>query len=362
MPAYKSDKGDWYISFYYKDIQGNNIRKKKTGFTTKHEALAWERDFKEQHSGALNMTFENFVAVYCDDIKPRIKYSTWITKERLIRLKIQPYFKRRQMSEITASDIIAWQNDLICYRNPDGNPYAETYLRTIQNQMSAIFNHAVRYYGLRYNPVKQAGRIGKEKARPMQIWTRDEFLRFSNAIKDDPASWYAFEILYWCGLRVGELLALTGSDIDFDAKTITVNKTYMRIHKTDYITPPKTEKSNRIIWMPDFLCDELKIFIKKNRRGYKPKARIFTMSLNYLHTVMRRGSEAAGVKRIRIHDLRHSHVSLLISMGFSAVDIAARMGHESIDITLHYAHIFPSSQEAMASRLNVERECGVKAM
>jgi len=362
MPAYKTDRGIWYVSFYYENIQGKNIKKKKTGFSTKREALAWERDFKEQHSGALDMKFDNFIETYFADIRPRVKYSTWITKEKLVQLKIKPYFGQRPIADITASDIIAWQNSLIDYRDAEGEPYSDTYLRTIQNQMSAIFNHAVRYYGLRYNPVKQAGRIGKEKARPMQIWTRDEYLRFSNAIKDDPASWYAFEILYWCGLRVGELLALTGSDIDFDAKTITISKTYMRINKTDYITPPKTEKSNRIVRMPDFLCDELKLFIKKNRRGYKPKARIFTMSLNYLHTVMRRGSEAAGVKRIRIHDLRHSHVSLLISMGFSAVDIAARMGHESIDITLHYAHIFPSSQEAMASRLNVERECGVKAM
>ena len=77
------------------------------------------------------------------------------------------------------------------------------------------------------------------------------------------------------------------------------------------------------------------------------------MSRNFLHTEMDRGAAGAGVKRIRLHDLRHSHVSLLISMGFSPVDIAGRLGHESIDITLHYAHMFPTRQTEMAQQLNL---------
>lgn len=118
------------------------------------------------------------------------------------------------------------------------------------------------------------------------------------------------------------------------------------------ITSPKTKKSNRTIQMPDFLCEEMQEFFKM-QYGLKKKDRIFTINKSYLHREMNRGAEAAGVKRIRIHDLRHSHISLLIDMGFSAVAIADRVGHESIEITYRYAHLFPSKQKEMASKRSI---------
>ncbi|MGC2871894.1 tyrosine-type recombinase/integrase [Ihubacter sp. mB4P-1] len=353
MPAYKNPNGTWYVSFYYRDMNGKNIKKKKTGFSTKKEALKWERNFIETKSGNVNISFKAFVDLYTQDVKPRIKHTTWLTKERIIQLKIIPYFEEKIVSDITASDIVKWQNLMMNYRDNKGKGYAQTYLRTINNQLSAIFNHAVRLYNLPENPVRKAGSMGGEKTKEMQVWTKSEYLRFSQAIKDNPDSFYAFEILYWCGIRIGELQALTGADFDFEKKVLNINKSYQRLEKKDFITPPKTEKSNRMIALPDFLCDEMKKYLRRKRRT-NSKKRIFTMSRNFLHTEMSRGAQAAGVKRIRIHDLRHSHVSLLISMGFTPVDIANRMGHESIDITLHYAHMFPSRQFEMADRLNTE--------
>lgn len=353
MPAYKNSNGTWFVSFYYKNLNGKNVKKKKTGFETKKDALKWERWFIETKSGALNMSFAAFVEVYKQDVKPRLRYNTWITKERIINLKLIPYFGDRSMSEITAADVIKWQNIMMNYKNDKGKGYSDTYLRTIHNQLSAIFNHAVKFYNLSQNPVRKAGSMGREKAREMQVWTKEEYFAFSEAIKDNRDSFQAFEILYWCGLRIGELLALTRRDFDFEAKTLTINKSYQRLNRKDYITEPKTEKSNRVITMPDFLNDEIYRYLKKRRRLNSNK-RIFTMSKNFLHTEMSRGAKIAGVKRIRIHDLRHSHVSLLISMGFTPVDIAGRLGHEGIDITLHYAHMFPTRQTEMASRLNVE--------
>lgn len=91
---------------------------------------------------------------------------------------------------------------------------------------------------------------------------------------------------------------------------------------------------------------------------FKPDQRIFEVTKSYLHHEMDRGAKAAGVKRIRIHDLRHSHVSLLIEMGFSALAIADRVGHESVDITYKYAHLFPSKQQEMAQKLDMERKEG----
>ena len=196
--------------------------------------------------------------------------------------------------------------------------------------------------------------MGKKDAREMEFWTKEEYLKFIEEVMDKPMSFYAFEMLYWCGLRMGELLALTLKDFDFTHNTVRINKSYQRIKQKDVITDPKTPKSIRTIVMPEFLAEEMNACIS-SLYGIEEDDRIFQISKHYLHNEMDRGSKAAGVKRIRIHDLRHSHVSLLINQGFSAVDIAARVGHESIDITYRYAHMFPTTQTAIANRLDQER-------
>lgn len=169
---------------------------------------------------------------------------------------------------------------------------------------------------------------------------------------DKTISFYAFEMLYWCGIREGEMLALAPVDFDFRAKTVTINKSYQRLKGRDVITTPKTKKSNRTIKMPNFLCDEMQEYINM---FYEPNKtdRIFPISKSYLHHEMDRGAKTANVERIRIHDLRHSHVSLLIEMGFTALAIADRLGHESIEVTYRYAHLFPSKQTEMADKLDV---------
>lgn len=302
----------------------------------------------------MNITFKSFVEIYKDDLKDRLKLNTWLMKNNVIDNKITPYFKNKKMSAIKVSDIIAWQNEMIAYRDEKGKPYSPTYLKTIHNQLSAIFNHAVRFYDLPSNPAAKAGNMGKEKSKEMLFWTKEEYLKFSEAIMDKPASFYAFEVLYWCGLRIGELLALTLDDVDFEKKTIRINKSYQKIEGKDVLTDPKTPKSNRTIQMPDFLCEEIKEYAN-SLYGITPKDRLFDVSKGYMHHEMDRGSKIAGVKRIRIHDLRHSHVSLLIDMGFTALAIADRVGHESIDITYRYAHLFPTKQKEIAEKLDMER-------
>lgn len=106
--------------------------------------------------------------------------------------------------------------------------------------------------------------------------------------------------------------------------------------------------------MPQFLTDEIQDYLKM-QYDIGEEDRMFTITKSYLHREMDRGSKEAGVKRIRIHDLRHSAISLLIDMGFSATAIADRVGHESIEITYNYAHLFPSKQKEMAEKLNMER-------
>ena len=300
MAAYKDEqRGTWYVSFHYYDWTGKNCRKVKRGFKTKREATEWERHFRMKEAADLDMTFEEFVQAYTRDMKPKLKHNTWLTKEHILRTKLLPYFKDKKMRDIRPKDIIQWQNEQISYRDEKGKPYAPTYLKTLQSELSALFNHAVRFYELKSNPVVKAGPLGKGKAEEMLFWTKEEYLKFIEAVKDKPYSYHAFQILYWCGLRVGELLAL-------------------------------------------------------------PTDRIFHLTKSFLHHEMTRGAEKAGVKRIRIHDLRHSHVSLLINMGFSAVSIGNRVGHESVDITYRYAHMFPTEQTQMAKLLNEEFKEGAE--
>ena len=356
MSVYKEPKTNtWRVIYRYTDWKGERKQSQKRGFPTKREALAWEQEQKNKSASDLDMTFESFIALYTADMKDRIKENTWGMKEHIIRTKLLPYFGKRKMCDIHSKEVMAWQNEMLNHRDEKGKPYSPVYLKTLHNQLSAVFNHAVRHYNLKVNPAAQVGNMGKAKSREMLFWTKAEYLKFAEAMMDKPLSYYAFEMLYWCGVREGELLALTPADFDFEKQTVTISKSYQRIKGRDVITDPKTPKSNRVIQMPAFLCDEMQDYIK-SLYAVEPTDRIFTVTKSYLHREMDRGAKEAGVKRIRIHDLRHSHISLLIDMGFTALAIADRVGHESIDITYRYAHLFPTRQTEMADRLDMERK------
>ncbi len=355
MPVYKDAKTNtWRAVYRFTDWTGERKQTQKRGFATRREAQAWEREMLNKKTADVDMTFASFIELYTEDVKSRMKENTWHTKEHIIRTKLLPYFGKRKLSEITPRDIMAWQNAMIGRRDEKGKPFSPVYLKTLHNQMNCIFNHAVRYYGLKENPAAKIGNMGKAKGREMLFWTKDEYMRFADAIMDKPMGYYCFEMLYWCGIREGELLALTPDDFDFMKGTVTINKSYQRLNKRDLITTPKTERSNRTINMPKFLCEEMQDYIS-SLYDVQPDERIFPVSKHFLVHEMERGCKASGVKRIRIHDLRHSHVSLLIDMGFTALAIAERVGHEAIDITYRYAHLFPTRQTEMAEKLDIER-------
>ena len=258
MSVYKDGKTNtWRVIYRYTDWKGEKKQTQKRGFQTKREAQAWEREQLNKIAGDLDMNFASFIETYSADMKSRIKENTWHTKEHIIRTKILPYFSSRPINEIQPKDIIAWQNEMINSLDNHGKPYSPVYLKTLHNQLSAIFNHAVKFYGLSSNPAAKVGNMGKAKSKEMQFWTQDEYKKFSYEMMDKPVSFYAFEMLYWCGIREGELLALTPADFDFERGTVSITKSYQRIERRDVITDPKTAKSNRVIKMPDFLVEEI---------------------------------------------------------------------------------------------------------
>ena len=345
----------YYVSRRYKDWKGENKRLFKRGFKTVREAKQFMNSFMARLDGNQDMVFNDYIEIYYSDREAHLKLNTFLTKKNIIEKNIRPYFASYKLVEITPAIVMKWQNEIISKELDDGHNYSNATLKTIHAQLSAVFNHAIRYYGLRQNPAKVVGTMGKPEKKEMLFWTTDEYKRFIVEMMDKPVSSCAFEVLYWCGIRLGELLALTRSDFDLKKRKLRINKSLQRIHRKDIVTPPKTVNSYRTIDIPEFLADELYTYFK-SLYGLKDDDRVFPITKSYLHHEINRGSKAAGVKRIRIHDLRHSHVSLLIEKGFSALAIAERVGHESIRITYKYAHLFPSKGVEIANSLNDEWE------
>ncbi len=233
--------------------------------------------------------------------------------------------------------------------------YKPTYLRMIQNQVTAIFNHAERFYNLKDNPCRKVDKMGCSNAKELNFWTKDEYERFIRTFNEDEEMYHViFQMLFWLGCRVGEVLALTGGNFDFENGTVSITKTYYRRSKTDYITPPKTESSNRKVTLPGFLQEEIKTFIDKQYE-LQPEERIFPITDRAVQKKMQHKTEQANLTPIRVHDLRHSHVALLIEKGLQPLVIAQRVGHESVNTTMNiYGHLYPNKQKQVADMLDKE--------
>lgn len=351
MSVSQEKNGTWTAQFRYEDIYGKEKHKCKRGFATREDAELFEAEFHRRTRGSLDMRFADFVGVYAEDMRPYLRENTWLTKEYMINDKIIPHFGKKRVRDITTRDIIDWQNELLESKKRNGQPYTETYLRTVSNQLAVILNHAEQHYGLSPNPMSKAPKIGAREAREVNVWTKEQYLECSEQLADNHVMFTPIEVLYWTGIRVGELLALTPNDIDFNRCELYVRHSYQRLKGKDTITPPKTEKSVRKISIPEFLRDEIRDYIDNVSRAEYDERIFANITKDDIRYALDEGTELAGLPRIRVHDLRHSHVSLLIEMGYSAVAIGERMGHESTEITFRYAHLFPDSQSRMADAL-----------
>ena len=347
MSTQKDPKtGKWNVQYRYTDWTGKRHHSVKRGFSTKREADEWLSAFMNKKGSKLNISFGEFTEIYFEDMAVRLRKTTIQSKRYLFDTKILPYFKNKRVDEITVADIRSWQNHLIKSEN------SQTYIKSINNQLSAIFNYAVRYYDLGSNPCAKAGSVGKSRAGEMSFWTKEEFTQFLDAIIDKPKSYMAFMLLFWTGMRVGELLALTPADIDLESREIRITKSYQRLHKEDIISAPKTERSKRTISIPEFIIPYIQDY-ESRIYGLKKNDRLFPYTKDFLEHEMQRGIKASGVKKIRIHDLRHSHASLLIQMGFGVKEIQVRLGHQKSATTLDtYSHLYPNAQAKLADKLD----------
>lgn len=346
MPVYYDEnRKSWYASFYYQDWQGTRKRKKKEGFARKKDAQEYERNFKLQQSGSCEMPFSKMTELYLADCKIRQKPTSYRVKESGINKHVLPYFKDMPVNAVTVAHVRQWQNELL-----DDGKYGSNYLHTINGYLSAIFNHAMKFYGLQKNPAKECGKISGKRPE-LQFWTLEQFNTFIKTYEGQFPEYPIFLLLFWVGLRSGELMALTLDDFNFEKHTVRINKTYHRLDQKDLILPPKTERSNREPTIPPFIEDAVKEYASM-LYDYKPSDRLFDVSKFFLKHRLDKGTKAAGLPKIRVHDLRHSHASLLIHLGFSPLVIQERLGHENIETTLNtYSHLYPTQQGELAAKL-----------
>ena len=260
MSVYKDKNGTWFAEFRYKDWNGENKRHKKRGFKTQKEAKEYERDYLNKSHTDKHLTFSNLADLYLEDCKVRLKASTYEGKVFLFNKNLIPYFGKMHIENIKPQTVRRWQTELM------KKGYKDTYLKTIHNQLSAVFNYAVKYCGLHSNPARECGSMGSKHADTMKFWTAEEFDRVDKAVSDKPLSHALLNLLFWSGMREGEALA--------------------------------------------------------------------------------------GLQKIRVHDLRHSHASVLINMGVSILLISERLGHENIETTLRtYSHLYPTTIQTTIRQL-----------
>ena len=327
MPVYQDKTtGKYYFSCCYKDWQGERRRKKKRGFKFARDAKAAERDFLNQQHGASYMSFKALYELYIADCRARLKESTVISKDSLFQHSILPFFQRfDNIGNITPAHVRQWQNELL-------TKYKPTSCRRIHSQLSAIFNFAVKYYGLTKNVACIAGGIGKQV----------------QALQDKAA----LTVLFYSGLRVGELLALTMADYDGNANTITVTKTLSRTATGYVVAPPKTPKSRRTVTIPYKASAVLNAYIATLFEPQKQDTIFIGLNGNHLAYVIKQAAAGADVKKIRVHDLRHSHASLLINNGANIKAVSERLGHDDIKTTLNtYGHFYKNQDNALAAML-----------
>lgn len=356
-PAYKytlkNGKTMWYAAFTYTDWTGKNRHTCKRGFKTQREAKEYEASILNQQKTSSDILFSSLVENYMEDMKNRLKPTTMENKRNIIENKLLPYFSRLKVCDIDTIKVRKWQNELLSFRDENSKPYSQTYLKTCNNQLSAIMNYAVTHYNLAANPCRAAGSIGKSKAGRMNYWTQKQYELFSQNIQKS-AIRLAFDILFYTGMRSGELLALTPADILPD-KRISINKNFAKLNGVELLLEPKTPKSRRDIAVPDFLYDDIQQYIGKIG-GIEPSDRIFYFTKSALEKEIKRVADKAGLPQIRVHDLRHSHASMLIDMGFDILEISERLGHESVKTTLDtYSHLYPDKYKQLAERLNAYR-------
>ena len=357
----KTSDGKYRVNFSY--ISPDTHERKRTskrGFEKQKEAIAWMQNdlpaFINQleHKETLdeNLTMAELIEHYMENARIRREETTCLTKTNIVETKILPFFKDIKVYDVSTNHVRKWQNQMMTAVKKNGQPYSDTYLRSMNNQLSAIMNFAIAYHNLPSNPVLKVERMGvKNPEEEPAIWTLEEYEKFSEQLQDKPMFYYIFEVFFWSGIRLGELLGLKKEDVSLEEGTLRVKSSYKT--QTRKMGKTKTKSSKRTIYIPQFLVEELAEYME-TLYGLSEKDRIFPTSKTTLHKKLKEAAEKAGLEKITIHGFRHSHISMLMDgvSCASVVDISKRAGHKKPSTTMIYSHRYKDKDQMIADELN----------
>ena len=343
MASYEKRNNTWSVRFREDTCKGKTNRR-ISGFESQEAAEAAFNEWEENYNSRISTsditptTFDELLTLYLERSKGRNKESSYYTTLSKINSHIRPFFSNYELSKITPTIILKWQNLL--------TRYSFKYRALLNNLLSSIFRFAYRYYDIK-NPMEKVEPLRNLDAkREMKIWSEEEFKKYIQSVDED-IFYLFFRFLYISGCRKGEALALNFEDIDFENGTVRINKNLTRKVRGQpfAITTPKNQYSNRAIEIPSSFLSELLALRKSDEDIF-----VFGGTYPLADSTIRRRHltwiKKSGVKKITIHEIRHSHASLLLSRGVSIVAVSRRLGHSSIKQTLDtYSHIMPSDIE-----------------
>ena len=360
-PIKKANNGTYYFraNLGYDAVTGKQIQKYRSGFSTKREARAEYSKLILAAEEGLAMekkqpSFKQFIEeIYLPWYKTQVKESTYKNRLNTIEKHFK-FFYRKKVNEIEPIHVQTWQLKL-------AKDYSPNYVRIIQGMLSLAFDRAIILGLAKKNPARMVGNIKSKKVK-VDFWTLEEFQKVISLLyKGDYYEHYlfiCFWLLFTTGLRIGEAAALQWEDIDFESGIISVTKTLYYKSMNEYtFVDPKTSASIRTVVIDKDTIRELKDWMEVQKKVLKDCNFVLSYSgiptsKHTLPRALEKLAGLAGVHRIKIHALRHSHVALLISMGVNPLIVKDRLGHEKIQTTLGtYGHLYPNSNFEVAKML-----------
>ena len=327
----EKETNTWSVRFYY---NGKDIRKK--GFKTKADAIDFENEKRAELKGFVGSTtsISKLIELYLNKRKTRIKQSTYEKDERILNKYVKPNFT--YTTQINSYSITEWKTNLL------NNNFKEHYINQIIKCFRAFLVYASTLTKIDPRVIDELDIVKLyEIKEEMQVWSVDEFNQFISVV-DDPFYNTLFTTLFWSGLRISELRALTKKDIS--GNELIINKRLEAKSKIKGITTLKTQASNRRVLMPVAIINNLKLIDSEL---------LFPISETQIRRMLDKYIKKSGVKKIRLHDFRHSHASFLFNSGMNVKMISARLGHSSVSITLDtYVHLLPNEQEKIVDAIN----------
>ena len=362
-PCIYKDKGrnTYFIKKNYVDSLGKSQVHFKRGFGSVTEAKDYLDEFVANHKNDCTVPLEAVIRDYLEfcEKERSLRPSTLKTRTSILNSYILPYFADTPINKINQRDIITWHQQI----KRDHPELAETYLYEISKTLIFVFKYAVNILNLKDNVAEKCGCIGHARVKRDVYWTLDEYNAFIDALRDEQLAAsnhirrkvdtatliVAFDVLFYMGLRISELLGLTLDSIDLKQKTLTVNKQY----HYQMFSEPKTKESNRTLPLCKVVHDDLRNLIDRLVDD-NPHQRLFeSLNPSNIRRALDSGAKLAGVKRIRLHDLRHSCSALLFARGATALKAQKYLGHSKIATTQdYYGHVYDEDLSNVAKLID----------